>query len=110
MLTVPLVPVPAQQFNITLDGQVCRIKVYQKYTGIFLDLFLNGLPISTCVLSLNRSQLIADRQYLGFVGDLMFWDTQGDTDPDYTDFGPEGSGRYQLIYLQAADLAAFKII
>lgn len=110
MKTVPLAPIPSNQVNITLDGQPCQINVYQKYTGLYLDLFLNGVAISTTVRCLNQSTLIADRQYLGFVGDLMFWDTQGDTDPAYTGLGPEGTGRYQLIYLEAADLAALDLL
>lgn len=110
MQTVPLISVPFQQVNITLDGQPCQIDVQQKYTGLYLSLFLNGSPISTTVRCLNQATLITDRQYLGFVGDLMFWDTQGDTTPDYTGLGSEGVGRYQLIYLEAADLAALAIV
>jgi hypothetical protein len=110
MKTVPLIPIASQQVNITLDGQPCQINVYQKYTGLYLDLFLNGAPVSTTVRCLNQATLISDRQYLGFVGDLMFWDTQGDTAPAFAGLGPEGTGRYQLIYLEASDLAALDLL
>lgn len=106
MKPIPLVAVPSQQINITLAGQACSINVYQKSTGVYLDLFLNNQPISTTVRCLNEAELLQDRRYLGFVGDLMFVDVQGDTDPVYTGFGAEGTGRYQLVYLEAADLAA----
>jgi hypothetical protein len=98
---IPLAAVPSQQFGINLDGQNCVISVYQKTTGLYLDVLFNGAPLSTTVRCLQDAQLLADRQYLGFVGDLVFVDTQGDTDPQY-----EGLGvRYFLVYLEAADLA-----
>jgi hypothetical protein len=104
MKVVPLVAVASQQINITLNGQACSINVYQKSTGIYFDLFFNNAPVRTTVRCLNESELLADAQYLGFVGDFMFVDTQGDTDPTYTGFGPEPTGRYQLVYLEASDL------
>jgi hypothetical protein len=105
MKVIPLAPVASQQINVTLGGQACSINVYQKSTGVYLDLFLNNQPISTTVRCLNEAELVEDRQYLGFVGNLMFVDTQGETDPTYTGFGPEPTGRYQLVYIEASDLA-----
>lgn len=102
MMTVPLAAVASQQFGITLNGQACQITVYQKTTGLYFDLLFNGDPITNTVRCLNFARLLQDRQYLGFSGDFMFVDTQGDTDPTYTGLG----ARYQLIYLEAADLAA----
>ena len=53
------------------------------------------------VLCQNLNRIVRSL-YLGFVGDFMFNDNQGDTDPVYTGFG----GRYQLVYFAPADLAA----
>lgn len=102
MLSVPLAAIPSQQFGITLDGQNCTISVYQKSTGVYFDLLFNGKPITSTVRCLNYGQLLKDRQYLGFVGDFIFVDTQGLTDPFYKGLGT----RYQLVYLQSSDLAA----
>lgn len=102
MKLVPLAAVSSQQFSITLNGQNCTISVYQKTTGVYFDLIVNGAPVSTTVRCLNEARLCEDRQYLGFVGDFIFYDTQGVTDPVYTGLG----SRYVLVYLEAADLAA----
>jgi hypothetical protein len=102
MLQVPLAAVPSQQFGITLDGQNCTISVYQKTTGLYFDMLFNGAPFTSTVRCLNEARLCEDRQYLGFEGDFLFYDAQGDSDPDYTGL----AGRFVLIYLEAADLAA----
>lgn len=91
---VPLAAVPSQQLAITLNGQNCNITVYQKTTGLYFDMQVNGLPFTSTVRCLLDAKLCADRQYLGFVGDFLFTDTQGANDPDYTGLGT----RYFLVY------------
>lgn len=100
MLQVPLSAIPSQTLSITLDGQPCTIVVQQRTTGVYFSLTFNGVPATVNVRCLNKARLMADRQYVGFVGDFMIWDQQGDTAPDYTGLG----ARYILIYLEAADL------
>lgn len=99
MQVIPLAAIPSQQFGITLAGQNCTIAVYQKTTGVYFDMLLNNQPFTSTVRCLNAAPLCEDRQYLGFVGDFVFVDTQGETDPQYEGLGT----RYQLIYLEAAD-------
>lgn len=91
---IPLAAVPSQSLSITINGQPCNINVYQKSTGLYLDLILNGVPITNTARCLLDAKLLADRQYLGFVGDLLFTDTQGASDPDYTGLG----SRFFLVY------------
>lgn len=105
MQQIPLAAVPSQSFGITLGGQNCVLSVYHKTTGLYFDLSVGGAPVTTAVRCLNEARLCEDRQYL-FEGDFLFYDTQGDTDPTYTGFGPDP--RYVLIYLEAPDLAAIK--
>jgi hypothetical protein len=102
MQLIPLAAVPSQQFGITLDGQNCTLSVYQKTTGVYFDMLFNGLPFTSTVRCLNEARLCEDRQYLGFEGDFIFYDTQGDSDPSYTGLG----SRFILVFLEAADLAA----
>lgn len=102
MLQMPLAAVPSQTFGIVLAGQNCQIAVYQKTTGVYMDLVSNGVPITTAVRCVEGARLLLDRQYLGFVGDFGVIDTQGNSDPDYTGLGT----RWQLLYLEASDLAA----
>jgi hypothetical protein len=77
-----------------------RLRGYQKTTGLFLDLYINNAVVRTATICRDRVKLSRDA-YLGFVGDLEFMDTQGLQDPDYTGLG----ARYQLVYLEQADLS-----
>lgn len=99
MRQIPLRAVPAQASSVVLGGQNCQISVYQKSTGMFLDLQVNHEPIAMAVLCHDRVWLIREA-YTGFVGDLTFVDTQGLEDPTYTGFG----GRFQLMYREGSDL------
>src|SRR5574337_2084133 len=100
MQLIPLKAVPSQKLNVTLGGQYCTINLYTLATGLFLDLLVNDAPILQGVRCLNNDRIVRE-PYLGFVGDLGFSDTQGASDPVYTGLG----SRYQLLYLEASDLA-----
>lgn len=99
MTKLPLQSIPSQKIQALLGGQYCRINVYQKTTGLFMDLYVNGSPVCTAVLCRDRVMLVREA-YRGFVGDLTFVDSQGTSDPDYTGLG----GRFVLVYLEAGDL------
>ncbi|MDX3986173.1 MAG: hypothetical protein QHC88_13055 [Achromobacter sp.] len=99
MRKIPLRAVPSQSLNVVLAGQSCQINVYEKSTGLYLDLFLSHRPIVTAALCHDRVRIVREA-YRGFVGDLSFLDTRGHADPVYTGLG----GRFVLVYLEAADL------
>ena len=114
MQLVPLTANPNQAFQIVLGGQNCSIELRtldgyalsdtvaldnpQPYLAFSLD--LSGQSITRSALCLNRKRLLVNRQYLGFVGDFMFVDTQGFDDPQFDGLGD----RWQLVYIEAADL------
>ena len=93
MQVIPLSTVPSQDFTVQLNGQTCSINLYQKSTGLFFDLNLNGVQIVTAMLCLHGVSLV-QQTYLGFVGTLMFIDTEGVEDPFYTGLG----ARFILTY------------
>lgn len=99
MQVIPLQPGPNQTVTVNLDDQVCQINVYQKSTGLFLDLFVNNALIIGGVICENKNRIVRSL-YLGFQGDLAFADSQGSADPDYTGLG----GRFALLYLSPGDL------
>jgi hypothetical protein len=99
MQTIPLQPVPNQTLMVQLAGQTCQINVYQKFYGLFCDLYVANTLIIAGVLCENLNRIVRSL-YLGFVGDLGFYDTQGTSDPDYAGLG----SRFLLIYLEASDL------
>jgi len=99
MQVIPLSATPSQSLSVVLAGQDCKINVYQRSTGIYLDLLVSNVPIIQGNLCRDRSLMVRD-SYLGFVGDLAFTDTQGLDDPVYSGLG----SRFLLVYLEAADL------
>lgn len=103
MQIVPLQAIPSQVVNVTLGGQVCRIKVYQKSTGLFLDLHLVDELI--CGGAICQSEnLIVRAPYTGFVGDLAFVSTVDGLDHDYLSIG-DG---FFLAWFDAAEIAALE--
>jgi hypothetical protein len=98
MQVIPLQPVPAQTFNVTLGEQLCSITLYQRAYGMFLDLKVDDKQILTGALCMNLVKIVRS-EYLGFIGDLCFNDTQGNEDPFY---GLLGS-RFVLLWLEPND-------
>lgn len=92
---------PNQQLQAALGGQAVTLNIYQTQFALFMDVFVNGAAIVTGVICQNLNRIVRDA-YLGFVGDFVWVDTEGPTDPVYTGIG----SRYQLIYLTADDLTA----
>ena len=95
MLEIPLQPIENQQLSIVLAGQACKIWIKQKRTGLFLDLMVNNNYILQGQLCLDRVSMCTE-VYLGFIGQLSFFDNQGNNDPVYSGLGD----RFSLIYLE----------
>ena len=96
---VPLQGVPSQTLSVQLNGQSCVLNVYQKFFGLFVDVYSNGTLIIAGVLCENLNRVVRDL-YLGFSGDFVFLDTEGTGDPYYAGLG----ARWQLVYLLPSDL------
>ena len=102
MLGIVTAALPSQVIKVSLpSGQNCVIALYEKSTGLYIDLTVNNVVLLTGVLCLNRVLLVR-QAYLGFVGDLAFIDLLGLTDPVYSGLGT----RYQLTYLTPTDVQA----
>lgn len=99
MQTIPLLPKPAQRMAVNLANQLCTIKVYQRSTGLYLDLYVNDVLVVGGVICENANRIVRDA-YFGFIGDLAFFDTQGDLDPFYSELG----SRWVLNYLEASEI------
>jgi len=100
MQIIAIPALPSFSVSTTLSGQACTINVYQKSTGVYADILVNDVVILSCRLCVNQIPLVR-KPYLGFIGDLCFFDTQGNEGPQYTGFG----SRWLLLYLAPADLA-----
>lgn len=86
--------IPSQIFNATLGNQDCQLKLQQASTGLFMSLWVGGVPIISGRYCVDRVNLVRQK-YLGFGGALYFVDTaQLGSDPVYTGLG----SRYLLVY------------
>jgi hypothetical protein len=109
---IPISAVASQQFNTTLSGQACTIKLFFKDLDIpaaqeivtddpvfehlqvgFVNLYVNDALIIGGVRAMDRNLIVRNR-YLGFVGDIAFVDTQGTSDPVIDGLG----SRFLLFY------------
>lgn len=99
MEIVPVQPVPSQTLNTRLGDQQCSIKIMQKSNGMYISLRSDGVDIATGVICRNMVPTVRYK-YLGFVGDIAFRDTEGDSDPRYSGLGT----RWKLFYLTPEDL------
>lgn len=95
MRIIPLAATPSQTLNVKLGSQYCRIDVYMKSTGLFMDLYVKGVAVTTAALCRDRIKIVR-RKYLNFSGDLAFMDTQGASDPQVDGLGT----RYVLTYIE----------
>lgn len=98
---IPLQPVPSQTLNVLLNNQDCTINVYQKFYGLFIDLYSGDELVIAGVIGWDRNWIVRSK-YLGFDGDLSFIDTQGNQDHDYTSLGSE----FLLFYFTPDEVAA----
>lgn len=101
MIVVPLQNLPSQTVRVTLATQVCDIHVYQRSTGLYLDLTVADATVINGVIAHDRNRIVRSA-WLGFIGDLAFVDTQGTSDPEYRNLFE----RYLLIYFTPEELTA----
>lgn len=99
MQIVPIIDAYAQTLTITLGGQSCRVDLKTRATGLYCDLYVSDTLIIGGVACRNLTRIVIDA-YLGFVGDLMFSDSQGGDDPASPGLGT----RFLLMYIEASDL------
>lgn len=108
MLTIRVTDTFSQDLTVQLGGQNCQINLYQKNNQhLYCDLYVNSAPIITGVICQNMNRIVRSL-YLGFIGDLMWIDTQGSLTVPSTGLDPSSPGlgtRYMFNYLTTADLS-----
>lgn len=99
MLTVSLSQEKEQTLSVTLAEQQCVIRLVQRYSGIYMDLTVNDEVVMQGVPCWYANKMVR-YSYLGFKGDLVFLDNEGESDPQWDGLGD----RFPLYYLEESDL------
>lgn len=99
MKTISIEPKKSQSLSIILAGQLCIIRLIQRESFMYMDLTVNGNPIMQGVPCLFGNKMVG-YSYLGFKGDLVFLDNDGQSDPFYDGLGI----RYTLYYIEESEL------
>lgn len=98
MQVIPVAAIPAQSFNVVLDGQNCTIFLYWKQMRLFMDLICNGNVVGTGLICENRADVL-QRRTLNFSGTLHFFDMDGNRHPEWAELDT----RYFLIFVPASE-------
>lgn len=95
---------------ITIDGGGSAYypsTALQGTPALYMDLIVNGVQVLNAALAQNLIPMLNSAGYYGVVGDFIFVDTNAlsaptaGSNPVYTGLGDQ----YQMIYLEATDLA-----
>lgn len=97
MLQIQLAAVPNQTLSVTLAQQNAQLALRQNGNYMYFDLAVDGGPIVTQRICLDRQPLLEDVKYRGFVGDFKWYDIQGNQPPNYLGIGT----RFYLMYIEA---------
>ena len=90
---VPIQSLASQNLNTIINGQLICIDLYQRSTGLFMDVWLKNQRVVAGAICQNANPIL-HAPYLGLGGDFFFLDLQGNSDPTYDALG----SRYILIY------------
>lgn len=101
MQRIPTLDAPSQSFKVALLGQACRIDLRQNSTGLYCSVWVNDAPIVLGVACRHAAPIVRSL-YLGFVGDLVFVDLQGQEDPRY----PGLDTRFALYFIEPGEVFA----
>ncbi|MBS1103524.1 hypothetical protein JK202_10940 [Gluconobacter sp. Dm-62] len=91
---IPLAATASQTLNVVLNQQLVRLDVYQRSTGLYMNVWLNDVQVVAGAICQNLNPVV-HADYLGLGGDFVFADTQGSDDPTYDGLG----GRYVLTFV-----------
>lgn len=99
MIEIGLSALKEQTITVTLADQPCRMRLVQRESGMYIDLYKNEVAVALGVPCLYATKIVR-YAYLGFVGDLVFLDIEGQSDPSYDGLG----GRFRFYYMEAGDV------
>jgi hypothetical protein len=93
MLYIQVQALPAQTFQVVLDGQECTISLYQRVGRMFLDLAVGDVGIRKGAICQHNADVIQSESRF-FSGNLRWLDTRGQRPPEWQGIGD----RFFLVY------------
>lgn len=93
ILQIPIKAVAAQTLDITLNNQYVSIALQSRNGRMYASVSLDKTPIVLERVCLDGVPIV-NEAYHGMVGDLYFVDTQGKSDPTWSEIGT----RFILVY------------
>ncbi|MGV7078500.1 phage baseplate plug family protein [Testudinibacter sp. P80/BLE/0925] len=91
---IPLQPIPAQRLSCSLGGQNLDISLTTRlHNQVYISIFADSKPVVINRLCLNLAPIIGT-DYLPINGNLVFADSQGHNDPEWSGLG----SRYKLYW------------
>ena len=103
MQIIPLSQIPAQTFNVVLDGQYCTISLYWRQERLYLDLTVGTTGICQAAVCQNRAEVLQSKSP-NFHGALHFVDVEGDRPPHWEGLYTGSFGRWILVYAEAGEV------
>ena len=113
MNTIPLRSIANQTVQLVLGSQNCSLRVYTRQStaesmaavggmALFVDLAVNEQIVASGIIA-REGTLLLRYPRLGFDGDLLFIDMQGDADPQWSGLGD----RWRLLWLSTDEAQAY---
>lgn len=99
MQLINLHNIPAQRFNIVLDGLNCTIKLYQRGQRLYMDLETTDKVVFSGAVCLHVA-MINQSPDPDFTGSLHFIDIKGRQAPQYDGL----NSRWYLVYFSEGEL------
>ena len=97
MLKIPLMSVPNQRLQTQIDGITYALVLTQRTTGMFIDIYVNGVAACLGVVCIDRAPITA----LGYDGAFVFIDNSGNS------VNPEWSLLNDSVFLYYVTAAEF---
>lgn len=100
MLQISLSQLANQSFQTVVAQQNCYITLRTLGENLYFSLSVDENVLVTNKIVRNSVPLVLYKHY-GFIGDFIFVDLQGNTDPTYDELNT----RYVMMYLEESEIA-----
>ena len=98
LAVISLSAVPSQRLQVVLEDQDVELSILQRGEHVYADVTVNGVIIRQGALCIDRVPILQPGT-TDFVGNLIFVDLWGTSDPQWQGYG----SRFVLLYYTAEE-------